>query len=90
MSFLLAFVSFCVFVAMPGEQSNALFEGPVFRLGIQVGAVFFPSYTTRGTNGFYLVPLFGAAANFLVLMVFWCIVIGSVRRLRAQKENIQQ
>ena len=90
LSFLLAFVSFCVIVAIPGEQSSALFEGPVFRLGIQIGAIFFPNYPTRGTNGFYLVPLFGAAANFLVLLAFWFIVIGTVSRLRAQKENIRQ
>jgi hypothetical protein len=30
LSFLLAFVSFCVIVAIPGERSNALFGGPVF------------------------------------------------------------
>jgi hypothetical protein len=90
LSFLLAFVSFCVIVAIPGEKSNALFEGPVFWLGIQMGAIFFPDYTTRGTNGFYLVPLFGAGANFLVLMALWFVVVRVVQYLRAEKQNIQQ
>ena len=76
-------------VAIPGEQSNAWFEGPVFGLGIQIVEIFFPTYTTRGTNGFYLLPLFGAA-NFFVLMAFWFIVVGTVRRRRAEKQNIQQ
>jgi len=48
------------------NRLSNLFEGPVFRLGIHVGAVFFPSYMTRVKNGFYIVPLFGAAAN------LWC------------------
>ena len=86
LSFLLAFVSFWTIVGIGAQQPtgllNALFGGPVFRLGIQIGAVIFPDYTTRGTNSFYFVPLFGAAMDFLVLMAFWFIVIGACRRLR--------
>ena len=70
LSFLLAFVSFWAIGGLGAQQPegriNTLFEGPVFRLGVYVGAVIFPNYGTRGTNGFYLVPLFGAAADFLV------------------------
>jgi hypothetical protein len=41
----------------------------VFRTGFYVGTIIFPNYLTRGTNGFYLVPLFGEAANLATLMV---------------------
>ena len=89
LSFLLAFVSFWAIVGLGAQQPegrlNTLFEGPVFRVGIYVGAVIFPNYATRGTNGFYLVPLFGAAADFLVLMAFWFIVVWVVLRLRAEE-----
>jgi hypothetical protein len=47
------------------------------------------NYTTRGTNGFYLVPLFGAAADFLVLMALWFVVVRVVQQFR-EKQNIQQ
>ena len=91
LSFLLAFASFWVFVGMgaqwPGGQIEALFEGPVFRAGVYVGTIVFPNYATRGTNGFYLVPLFGAAADFLMLMAFWFIVVAVVRRLRGEKQD---
>ena len=89
LSFLLAFVSFWAIGGLGAQQPegriNTLFEGPVFRLGVYVGAVIFPNYCTRGTNGFYLVPLFGAAADFLVLMAFWFIVVWVVLRLRAEE-----
>src|ERR1700722_4645078 len=89
LSFLLAFVSFWAIGGLGAQQPegriNTLFEGPVFRLGVYVGAVIFPNYGTRGTNGFYLVPLFGAAADFLVLMAFWFIVVWVVLRLRAEE-----
>ena len=91
LSFLLAFVSFWAIVGVGAQQPegrlNALFGGPVFRAGVYVGAVIFPDYTTRGTNGFYLVPLFGAAANFLVLVSFWLFVIRIVLRLRTEKSK---
>lgn len=94
LSLLLAFVSFCTIVGIASQQPtgrlNGLFEGPLFRFGIQMGAVIFPDYTTRGTNGFYLVPLFGAAMDFLALMAFWSIAIGAVHRLRAKKGDLQQ
>jgi len=77
-------------VKSPGEKSNALFEGRVFWLGIQIGANFFPDSTTRGTNGFYLVPLFGAAADFLVLMALWFVVVRVIQQFRAEKQNLQQ
>lgn len=54
----------------PGGRVDALFEGPVFRAGAYLGALIFPNYTTRGTNAFYLVRLFGTAADFLGLMAF--------------------
>ena len=86
---MLAFVSFWAIVGLgaqlPEGRLNALFEGPVFRAGVCVGAVIFPNYGTRGTNGFYLVPLFGAAADFLVLMAFWFIVVWVVLRLRDEE-----
>lgn len=89
LAFLLAFVCFWTAVGMAAQQPtgriDALFEGPVFRAGVYVGAAIFPDYARRGTNGFYLVPLFGAAANLLVLMAFWFIVILVVRKLRAEK-----
>jgi hypothetical protein len=94
LSFLLAFVSFWTIVGIGAQQPtgrlNAFFEGRVFQLGVQFGAIIFPDYTTRGTNGSYLVPLLGAAMDFLVLMAFWFIVPSVVRRLRSEKEKIQR
>lgn len=91
LSFLLAFASFWVVVGIsaqrPGGQLDALFEGPIFNAGVYVGTIIFPNYAKRGTNGFYLVPLFGAVADFLVLMAFWFIVIRVVHRLGAEKEG---
>lgn len=92
MSFLIALVSFCVIVgigAQPRSHLDVMFEGPVFRAGVYVGAIIFPHYATRGTNGFYLVPLFGAAADFLLLMTCWFIAIQVFRRLRAARHSAQ-
>ena len=60
LSFLLAFASFLIFMPALGGPLEALFEGPVFRTGVYVGTIVFPNSATRGPNGFYLVPLFGA------------------------------
>jgi hypothetical protein len=87
LSLLLAFVSFVAVVAMPGQSANHLFEGPIFSAGVYVGAIFFPGYATRGTNGFYLVPLFGAAADFMVLLAFWFAVVWTARRLRGKRQD---
>jgi hypothetical protein len=89
LSFLLAFASFFALIGMgekwPGSRIDGWFEGPVFRAGVYVGVIVFPNYAIRGTTGFYLVPLFGAVADFLILMVFWFIVAAGVRRLRGKK-----
>jgi hypothetical protein len=96
LSFLLAFTSFIVFVGLAAQRPDgaleALWEGPVFGAGVYVGALFFPSYATYHASGFYLVPLLGVAANFLVLLAFWFGVVRAVRRFRAKKQdtNIQQ
>ena len=74
----------------PTGKLNALFEGPVFGVGRYVGAVLFPNYTTRGTTGFYLLPVFGAAADFLVLMAFWFVIIAVVRWFRAEELNNEE
>jgi hypothetical protein len=91
LSFLLALGSFLAIVGLVAQQPegrlNALFEGPVFQLGVYLGAFIFPDYTTRGTNGFYLVPLFGATADFLVLMTFWFTVVWVVLKLRADAKT---
>jgi uncharacterized membrane protein len=94
LSFLLALASLVAVVAIatrrPGGRVGALFGGPVFRAGFYFGTIVFPNYATRGTNGFYLAPLCGLAANFLVLMAFWFIVIRAVDRLRTDKQDLQQ
>jgi len=91
LSLLLAFVSFWAIVGIaaqqPGGRVNALLEGPAFRVGVYVGAAIFPNYATRGTNGSYLVPLFGAAADFFVLMAFWFILVWLVLRLRTEEST---
>jgi hypothetical protein len=60
------------FESLPLRQFFKLQPLPFF-LGLRLLGLGFRCciYTTRGTNGFYLVPLFGAAANFLVLMALW-------------------
>jgi hypothetical protein len=96
LSFLLALASFWAVVGIgaqwPEGKVTALFEGPIFSAGIHVGTIVFPNYATRGTTGFYVVPLFGAAADFLMLMAVWFIVIWAIHRLRAesQDDNPQQ
>jgi hypothetical protein len=94
LSFLLALASFFVVVWRaadhPGGFFDALFGGPVFTAGFYVGTIVFPNYMTRGTNGFYLAPLFGSAADFLLLMAFWFAVIRAVHWLRAEKQNGDQ
>jgi hypothetical protein len=91
LSFLLALASFIVVVYMavryPASPFETFFEGPVFNAGVYVGSIVFPGYRTRGTNGFYLVPLFGAAADFIMLMVLWFISIQAVHWLRAKKQD---
>jgi hypothetical protein len=39
------------------------------------------------TNGFYLMPLFGAAADFLMLMAFWLVIVGMAYRPRGEKQD---
>jgi len=90
LAFLLALTSFWTIVALPGPRFEALFEGSVFKAGIYLGTLIFPNYGDRGTNGFYLVPLFGAAADFLMLMAFWFVVVRFIRTFRAKKENLGQ
>jgi hypothetical protein len=91
LSFLLAFASFWAIVGIgaqwPGGKAEAVFEGPLFSAGVYVGTIVVPNHATRGTTGFYVVPLFGAAADFLVLMAFWFIVISAVHQLRAEKKD---
>jgi hypothetical protein len=90
----LALASFFVVVYIavdhPGGFFGALFGGPVFNAGFYVGTIVFPNYMTRGTHGFYLAPLFGSAADFLVLMALWFAVIRAVHWLRAEKQNGDQ
>ncbi|MFZ0279707.1 MAG: hypothetical protein WA254_01150 [Candidatus Sulfotelmatobacter sp.] len=92
LSFLLALASFIGVVYMAVRYPAGLFEtifleGPVFDVGVSVGTIVFPNYRTRGTNGFYLVPLFGAASDFIVLMVLWFIGIQAIRWLRTEKHD---
>ena len=50
-----------------------------------LGAIIFPDYMVRRTTGFYLVPLFGVAANWLVLTGFWFVGIRLMREMTGQK-----
>jgi hypothetical protein len=89
LSFLLALASSILLLAIsvhwPYGPVEALWVGPVFRAGFYLGTITFPNYTIRGTNGFYLVPLFGVAANLLVLMALWFVGIRVLRELRGAK-----
>ena len=90
--YLLALASFIGVVYMAVRYPAGLFEtifleGPVFDVGVYVGTIVFPNYRTHGTNGFYLVPLFGAASDFIMLMVLWFIGIPALRWLRAEKQD---
>lgn len=75
LSFLLALASLVAAVAMavqhPGGLVERLFYGPISHAGTRLGMIVFPDYSVRGTNGFYFVPLFGVAADFLTLMGFF-------------------
>jgi len=85
---MLAFVSFVAViwaaVDYPGGLCDRWFEGPIFQAGVYVGAIFFPDYRILRSTGSYLVPLFGAAADFFTLMVIWLIVVRVVRRWRTE------
>jgi hypothetical protein len=93
LSFVLAFVSFwvAIYIAVQpfGARLAALLGGPVFRAGYYFGTLLFPDHATPHTNGFYLVPLFGEAANFLLLMAFWFVIIQVFHRYRAEKQVAQ-
>jgi hypothetical protein len=86
LAFLLAFVSFALLgfflVQNPSGKIGVLMSGWVYRAGFYVGSRIFPNYNVPGTNGFYLVPLFGAAANFLVLTGFWLPIVSLAQRNR--------
>jgi len=91
LAFLLAFAAFVAIIGIgaqqPGGHLETMFEGPIFTAGLRAGMIVFPDYATRGTAGFYVAPLFGAAPNFLVLMAFWFIVVKAVRRLWPKKQD---
>jgi len=87
LAFLLALVLLVTAIALPERVREPAFEGLAFRAGFYIGTLVLPDYTTRGTNAFYLVPLFGVAANFLVLMAFWFAVIRIVRWVRGSKSE---
>jgi hypothetical protein len=59
LSFLLALASFVLFVAVAANSPDGLMgrtlTGPIYSAGHALGTLIFPSYGTRGTNGFYLV-----------------------------------
>jgi len=91
LALMLAFVSFIavvwVNVSHPNRLFDALFNGPLFNAGFYIGTIVFPDYTVRGTTGWYVVPLFGAAADFLMLAVFWFVVLRVWRGFRADNAD---
>lgn len=71
-------------VQHPGGLVEHPLYGSISGAGTRLAMIAFPDYSVRGTNGFYLVPLFGIAADFLMLMVFWLLAIQLVQWLRNQ------
>ncbi|GEM_PF-3462171 len=91
LAFLLAVASFFAAVAIRvqpwGEHLVAwLTDGPVSQLGFHVGTLIFSDYGVRGSTSFYLAPLCGGAAVFVVMMTFWYLAIRIVNRLRPKSE----
>jgi hypothetical protein len=92
LAFLLAFASF-VALSLIASFSPHLWQLlsrpllPVYDLGERIGMVFFPDYAIRGTKGFYLVPLFGAAAQFLLSWAFWFVLVRVFWRTRVNSET---
>jgi hypothetical protein len=84
LSFLLAVSSFfCLVLAAvdhPGWQRQLdyyFIQGPVFRVGVYVGSLFYRDDAMQG--------VFGAAADVLALMGIWFVVIWLIDRFRARK-----
>jgi len=86
-AFLLALASFIALLFLPSKIAGAMFEGRVFRAGFYIGTLCFPDWTTRGSNGSYLVPLFGASANFFFLMTFWWFSLQVLRWMRSTRSS---
>ena len=83
LSFLLALASSCVLIFFaarhPGGQLDYVIQGPVFRLGSSVGAFF----SADAFTGMW----FGIAADFLLLLSLWFLMINVVLRLRAGRQG---
>jgi len=67
---------------------DVLLVGPVFQSGFHIGTMLFPDYRTQGTYGFYLVPLFGFAANLAIMTAVWFCCILSIRWLKRPAKDI--
>jgi hypothetical protein len=91
LSLLLGLATLVALMVMSGQVDSVelVLEGPVFRAGFRLGTAMFPDYTTQGTQGFYLVPLFGVAANLLALAALWFVAIRVARRSRDDKPKTQ-
>ena len=63
---------------------GALYE-PAYNAGRYVGALIFPDYAVRGTTGWYLIPLFGAAGEFVLLTAIWYFCIRLTRVFQPQE-----
>jgi hypothetical protein len=91
LAFLLATASWFLLVATDmhprqgGPVDTAIWTvlSPVYRVGCDIGTIMFPRYAS-GVNG--LVPLFGAAAQILLLMALWFVGIRIVRK-RSERQN---
>ncbi len=89
LAFLLAIPSWFVLVGIwihsaTGGITNRILGTlltPESRVGHIVGQFIFPDYATRGSTGWYVVPLFGAMGQFVLLMALWYVGIRLVRRL---------
>jgi hypothetical protein len=92
-SFLFALVSSIALLFVHVDYPNRIFIDrlvanllrPADHAGFYLGTIVFPNYTTPGTTGFNLAPLFGIAAAFLVWWALWFCCIKLFRRIRPSK-----
>jgi hypothetical protein len=93
LSFLFALVSSFALLFVHVDYPNRIFIDrlvanllrPADDAGFYLGTIVFPNYTTPGTTGFYLAPLFGMASAFLVWWALWFFCIKLFRRIRPSK-----
>jgi hypothetical protein len=62
---------------------------PADRVGHFIGVSIFSDSSVRGTTGWYLVPLFGAVAEIVMLALIWYVLIRATRAFQSEQRLLQ-